>query len=313
MKTMKKPIKIILIVLSVILAFIILWSGVMFWYYPHYKNSKTNLKLSDTNANEVKVMSYNLRCLNVMDCGKTSWFYRADLIIKSIEKEKPGVIGFQEATKWQYNYLCDTMTGYDSIITYRDNSLSSEGCPLFFRTDLYTLIDKGSFWLSETPDVMSKSWGAQFNRICSYAILKDITTETEFVVFNTHLSHVSDEARINGIQVVLDKIAEFGSLPAVLMGDLNAEENSETYKNATKSFLDTKYQTENTMTSCTYQNFGKELDRDCIDYVMISKTGFKVISYKVITETYDGVYTSDHFPLAVSLSLEGTGENIDRN
>ena len=151
---------------------------------------------------------------------------------------------------------------------------------------------------------MSKDWDAACYRICSYAILKDKTTEKEFVVFNTHLDHVSDTARINGIQVVLDKIAEFGSLPAVLMGDLNAEEDSETYRSATVNFLDAKYQTENTMTSCTFQNWGTELDRNCIDYVMISKTAFKVNSYKVITETYDGVYTSDHYPLSVSISFE---------
>ena len=151
---------------------------------------------------------------------------------------------------------------------------------------------------------MSKDWGAAHYRICSYVILKDNATSKEFVVFNTHLDHVSDEARINGIGVVLDKIAEFGGLPAVLMGDLNAEESSETYRSATEHFLDAKYQTENTMTSCTYQNWGEALDRNCIDYVMVSFSGFTVNSYKVVTDTYDGVYTSDHFPLSVSLTLD---------
>ena len=88
------------------------------------------------------------------------------------------------------------------------------------------------------------------------------------------------------------------------MGDLNAEENSETYKSATENFLDVKYQTENTMISCTYQAWGEQLDRNCIDYIMISKTGFKVNSYKVLNETYDGVYPSDHFSLVSSLSFE---------
>lgn len=254
--------------------------------------------------NELRVMSCNVRCISPTDFGKKNWFYRADLIMQGIEKEQPSVIGFQEATKWQYSYLCDTLSSYDSVITYRDDAFNSEGCPIFYRSDMYTLINKGSFWLSETPDVMSKSWGAQFNRVCSYVILKDNATETEFVVFNTHLSHVSDEARINGIQAVLDKIAEFGSKPAVLMGDLNAKEDSETYKSATENFYDAKYQTENTMTSCTYQDWGEQLDRECIDYVMISKQGLKVNSYKVVTDTYDGVYSSDHFPLSVSISFE---------
>lgn len=302
---MKKSIKILLSAIAVILILTITFSVSFYWYYPHYKEMKKEVAIQEIyNENELRVMSCNVRCISPTDLGKKSWFYRADLIMQGIEKEQPGVIGFQEVTKWHYSYLCDTLPAYDSVITYRDEAFNSEGCPIFYRSDIYTLINKGSFWLSETPDVMSKSWGAQFNRVCGYVILKDNATGTEFVVFNTHLSHVSDEARINGIQVVLDKIAEFGSLPAVLMGDLNAEEDSETYRSATVNFLDTKYQTKNTMTSCTYQDWGKELDRNCIDYVMISKQGFKVNSYKVVTDTYDGIYSSDHFPLSVSLSFE---------
>lgn len=302
---MKKSSKILLSVIAVILVLGIAFSVSFYWYYPHYKEMKKEIAIQDIyRENELRVMSCNVRCISPTDLGKKSWFYRADLIMQGIQKEQPSVIGFQEVTKWHYSYLCDTLGMYDSVITYRDDAFNSEGCPIFYRSDIYTLIDKGSFWLSETPDVMSKSWGAQFNRVCSYVILKDNATGTEFVVFNTHLSHVSDEARINGIQVVLDKIKEFGSLPAVLMGDLNAEEDSQTYKSATVNFLDTKYQTENTMTSCTYQAWGEQLDKNCIDYILVSKTGFKTNSYKVVTDTYDGVYSSDHFPLSVSLSFE---------
>lgn len=300
---MKKFVKVILSLVAVLLAVIICLGGVFFWNYPHYKKLKREISAAEQNADEVRVMSCNLRCLNFTDMGKKSWFYRADLIINNIENENPGIIGFQEATKWQYSYLCDTLKGYDSIITYRDKAFNSEGCPIFYRTDLYTLIDKGSFWLSETPDEMSKDWNSACYRICSYVILNENASDSEFVVFNTHLDHISDEARINGIGVVLDKIKQFGSLPAMIMGDFNADENSETYKSAAENFLDVKYQTENTMTSCTYQNWGKSLDRDCIDYLMISKTGFKVNSYKVVRDTYDGVYPSDHFPLSVSLTL----------
>lgn len=302
---MKKIVKILISVVAAILVLAICFCGAFFWYYPHFKEAKTEIAMQDIYAeNELRVMSCNVRCIAPTDLGKKSWFYRADLVVQGIQNEQPGVIGFQEVTKWQYDYLCDTLGVFDSVITYRDDAFNSEGCPIFYRSDIYTLIDKGSFWLSETPEVMSKDWGSACYRICSYAILRDNATETEFVVFNTHLDHISDQARINGIQVVLDKIKEFGDLPAVLMGDLNAEEDSETYKSATENFLDAKYQTENTMTSATYQKWGKELDNDCIDYVMISKTGFKVNSYKVVTDTYNGVYSSDHFPLVASLSFE---------
>ncbi len=291
---------------AIVLAGVIIFLAIYIAPYPRYLKNKSEMKVDEAiNAEEIRIMSYNIRCHAPDDLGKKSWFYRANYVVDTIEKAQPTIIGFQEVTSWQYKYLCDTLASYGSIITYRDNiPVYSEGCPVFYRTDLYTLVDQGSFWLSETPDVMSKDWGAACYRICTYAILKDNATEKEFVVFNTHLDHVSDEARIKGIQVVLDKIKEFGSIPAMLIGDLNAVEDSETYISATSSFLDAKYQTENTMTSCTFQDWGEQLDRECIDYIMISKTDFKVNSYKVITDTYDGQYTSDHFPIFASLTFE---------
>lgn len=300
--------KIILIILSVILAVALVFVGITFAYYPHYIKNRDEVECDDILlADGFNVMSYNIRCMNPMDMGKKSWFYRADLVVDLIEDAQPAIIGFQEATKWQYNYLYEALDDYDSIITYRDDAYNSEGCPLFYRTDLFTLVDKGSFWLSETPEKMSKDWGAACYRICSYVILEDKTTGGRFAVFNTHLDHISDTARINGIKVVLDKIKEFNSLPAILMGDMNSRETSETYKSATEFFLDTKYQTENTMTSCTYQNWGKELDRNCIDYIFTSKSGFKVNSYKVERYTHDGIYLSDHFPICVNVSFDSQG------
>ena len=301
---MKKAIKwICLSIVALILVAGIAVGAEVFWYYPHLVQNKRELVAAEQSADEIRVMSCNLRCITPLDPGKKSWFYRADLIVNNIEKENPGIIGFQEATKLQYKYMCDTLTGYDSVIEFRDKSIISEGCPIFYRTDLYELIDKGSFWLSETPDVMSKDWDAACYRICSYVILKEKASGKEFVVFNTHLDHVSDEARINGIAVVLDKIEQFGSLPSMIMGDFNAAEGSQTYESATESFLDAKYQTENTMESCTYEGYGASLGGKAIDHLMISKTGLEVKSYKVVTDTYDGVYPSDHFQLSVVLTL----------
>lgn len=271
---MKQGTKVFICLLCVVLATLITVACIFCIYYPHYKQNQHAAVIEDKplERGEMRIMSCNLRCANVMDTGKKSWFYRADLIVKNTETEAPTIIGFQEATKWQYNYMCRTLQGYDSVITFRDESTFSEGCPVFYRTDLYDLIDKGSFWLSETPEKMSKDWDSACYRICSYVILKEKQTGLEFVVFNTHLDHVSEEARIKGIGVVLDKIAQFGSLPAMIMGDFNVEEDTETYRSATENFLDVKYQTKDPIKSCTYQNWGKRLDDDCIDYIMISKT-----------------------------------------
>lgn len=273
------------------------------WYFPHYLIRKEVVEITPDDGS-IRIMSCNLRCLTPLDLGKKNWFYRADLIIDNIEENAPGIIGFQEATCWQYDYLVDTLVGYDSVITYRDSTFNSEGCPIFYNTALYTLIDKGSFWLSETPELMSKDWDAACYRICSYVILKENASGQSFVVFNTHLDHISDEARINGIAVVLDKIAQFGDLPSVIMGDFNAVEGSETYISATESFLDANHQAAVADNRPTYQNWGNPLKSKRIDYFMISKSGFSVESYSVISAERDGVYSSDHNPILLVLSFD---------
>ncbi len=302
---MKRIIKTVLISLvCLVLAVAIVLVGNTFLFYPYYNNNKETVEIQVKNNGQIKMMSYNLRCISPTDWGKKAWFYRANLVIDDIENEKPGIIGFQESTKWHYKYLVDTLKGYDSVIEYRDEAFNSEGCPIFYNTSLYELVDKGSFWLSETPEVMSKSWGAQYNRVCSYVILTDKASGENFVVFNTHLSHVSDEARINGIKVVLDKIAEFGSLPSVIMGDFNALEGSVTYNSVTENFLDAKKVAEKTSDSHTYQNWGNPEKFQRIDYFMVSKTGFKINSYDVLSAVHDGVYSSDHCPIVLEVEIE---------
>ena len=272
------------------------------WYFPKYLRNRQALSMAPESGH-ITMMSANVRCLTPLDLGKKSWFYRADLLMEDIASQAPGIIGFQEATQWQYNYLVASMPQYDSVIDYRDTSIASEGCPIFYHKDQYTLVDKGSFWLSETPEVMSKDWGAAHYRICSYVILKENASGKSFVVFNTHLDHVSDEARIKGIGVVLDKIAQFGGLPAVIMGDFNAIEGSETYESVTENFLDARYEAAETRDSYTYQNWGNLESAKRLDYFMISKEGITALRYDVIPAVHNGVYASDHCPIVLELKL----------
>lgn len=291
--------------ICLLLALILVTGALNVMYLKHYKENKPSFDISSVEQDKsICIMSSNVRTWNPLDVAKRSWFYRADLLVKNIESEKPDIICFQEVTSMHYNYLTSSLKGYDNVIQYRDKSRFSEGCPVFFSTSRFELKDKGSFWLSETPEVMSKDWKSACYRICSYVILTDKESKKDLVVFNTHLDHISDEARINGIAVVLDKIKQFGGLPSIITGDFNAEEDSETYKSAVENFLDAKYQLDNPVKGPTYQHFGKEPDRENIDYFMISKTGIKVEEYKIVDKTYDGVYPSDHFPIVMRFTME---------
>lgn len=294
---------IVLSLLSVLLVVILAAAVALFWHYPRYLRHKEAVQIAPSTDGTITMMSYNVRCLTPLDPGKKSWFYRAELVMDDLQAESPDIIGFQEATKWQHDYLLDCLPEYGAVIAYRDESVIAEGCPIFYHGGRFDLVDQGAFWLSETPDVMSKDWGAANYRICSYVILTDKASGKDFVVFNTHLDHVSDEARINGIGVVLDKIAQFGGLPAVIMGDFNAVEGSETYKSVTQDFLDARYEAAETRDSYTYQNWGNLESAKRLDYFMISKEGITALRYDVIPAQHDGVYASDHCPIVLELKL----------
>lgn len=302
---MKRFLKILCISLSCLLLTAVVGTcAVLFWHYPQFHANRRALSIPAGDMEQSKIMSYNLRCLTPMDVGQKSWFYRADYILQDIETEAPGILGFQEATCWQYDFLVEALPDYDSVITYRDKAFNSEGCPIFYHTGRYTLVDKGSFWLSETPETMSRDWGAACYRITSYVILTDNASGKDFVVFNTHLDHVSDEARIKGMEVVLDKIAQFGGLPAVIMGDLNAEEDSATIAAATEHFLDARYAAPETVDTYTYQNWGNFTEARRIDYFMISRSGIVPLRYSVLDQPHDGVWSSDHSPIVLTMVLE---------
>ena len=304
---MKKKItkKASIIVLSLILAVSVCFGTAELFYYPHYISHRKSIHINNTDKTDnIKIISANVRTFSPTDTFKKSWFYRADLFVGSIAEQSPDIIGFQEVTKMHYAYLCKALSGYKNVIAYRDKSIQPEACPIFYRSSKFKLLKKGSFWLSETPEVMSRDWGSKCYRICSFVILQNKLNNKKLVVFNTHLDHVSDEARIKGIGVVLNKIKQFGSLPSIIMGDFNAVENSETYRAATKIFLDAKYQTKNTMKGATFQGFGTELESENIDYFMISKTGIGVNEYKILNNTVNDTYTSDHFPIYLDITLK---------
>ena len=114
--------KVLLPFVSLLLAFLLLWCAVVWVYYPHYTKNKREILTDATfNTEEIKIMSYNIRCHAPDDLGHKNWFYRANLVVDTIEKAAPTIIGFQEVNSSQYDYLCETMPSYDSIITFRDN------------------------------------------------------------------------------------------------------------------------------------------------------------------------------------------------
>src|SRR3546814_13670773 len=73
---------------------------------------------------------------------------------------------------------------------------------LGYRTDRFTLLAAGTFWLSQTPDRPGKGWDAAYPRIASWARLRDRTASQTLLVVNTHFDHVGQVARVESAKLI---------------------------------------------------------------------------------------------------------------
>ena len=279
--------------------------GFLFRYYPRYLNARETYDIAQVEwaEGEHTVMTFNIRRSDIWEPGKRNWYYRANLAAKSIAEIAPDIIGFQEAKEMQYMYLLDSLFGYESVNRYRDESKDPESCPIFYRADRYELMYCNSFWLSESPMYVSKDWDSGCYRVCVYAILQERASGREFAVFNTHLDHVSEKARVKGMQLILAWMEQQGGIPVILIGDMNMTDDAEPYRLATEGLFDARRRAKDTMEMHTYNDWGASADGSRIDYIFASKE-FSASKYWVETKTYDGVYTSDHFPACALLELK---------
>lgn len=99
----------------------------------------------------LKVMSFNIRYSNTTDQGEKSWSQRRKPCVDMIKDVNPGVIGMQESRTEQRNYLKTMLTKYELLEVPNTGTGSGGNSTVLYRTDLFTRVDWGYFYLSETP------------------------------------------------------------------------------------------------------------------------------------------------------------------
>lgn len=254
------------------------------------------------NESEVRIVQFNLRGFGV---GKKSVAYRSLGMTALLNEIHPDSMGFQEATYAWMLCLQNYLTDYAYVGVGRDDGgIMGEFSPIFYLKDKYTLLDSGTFWLSETPDKPgSKSWGSACTRICTWALLANKETGKIYAHLNTHLDHVSDSARTHQMELVLQKAKEYiGDYPVVLTGDMNDDSNSNMYVAATSILVDTRLASPETDNTATFHNYGLSVTNRIIDYVFVS-SDVTPVKYDVIDEKPNGDYVSDHNGICVDLKF----------
>ena len=170
--------------LAILLAFVMVVSLVT----PALASGET----ADKTPTNIRVISWNV----YGSSGITSTYpdasvnSRGALTVELINKYKPDSVGFQEANLGMKNFLTAALTDYTAV----PESLVHNNA-IFYDAKKWELLEAETFWLSLTPDYPSKYPDANEERTCTYAIFQNRETGERYAHFNTHMDHVSVNAR----------------------------------------------------------------------------------------------------------------------
>ena len=259
-------------------------------------------------ATSLSVMTFNMRYDNPED-GQNNWRFRRERIAGVIKAQEIDVLGTQELLSNQFNDLSGLLTGYQGVGVGRlDGAESGEYCAVFFRKDRFTLLDSGTFWLSETPEVVgSLGWDGACERIATWVVLRDRDGRELFFI-DTHLDHVGQVARDEGVSLLMKRIETLsGGRPVILTGDFNSEPGSSVVALVQKDGVlrDAKaIAQQRSGTDWSFSDFGQipEAERPLLDYIFVSGD-IEALRYEVLPDTFDGGYVSDHAPVMAVVKI----------
>ena len=123
---------------------------------------------------KLTIMSFNVRQSKAKEVDpNNSWKNIKEACLAMLKETMPDVVGFQEVQmgdQWPFfrEGMQDTHDGYG--IGRRDGNVKGETSGFLYNRDKLTLIEHGTFWLSETPEVPSLSFDEKYYRSATWGI-----------------------------------------------------------------------------------------------------------------------------------------------
>ena len=247
----------------------------------------------------LKAMSFN-----VWVSGKS--VERNERVLSIIRNYFPDTIGFQEVDPvWLSTINAGLKDQYAWVGEGRNGGNSGEYNPIFYKKEIFNLIESGTKWLSDTPNTPSKVTESSLNRVYTYALLERKSDGKRVMVVNTHFDHTSATAREKQADILVAYLKTITDYPIVLTGDFNCDSSSGAYSKIVKNYVTNSSDIADTKINkaATFTNYGSS--NKIIDFVFVSPKGIAVTSYKVCNEMINGDFPSDHHPVLIEYTLLG--------
>lgn len=264
------------------------------------------------NYPELKVMSFNIRYPNPGD-GMNTWDNRKEKVTSLIRFHEVDLLGIQEAHRSQLDVLANALPQFEWFGVCRTDGSTqplpdNEFSAILYRKDRLERLEGNTFWLSETPDVPgSKSWDAALPRIVTWAQFRDLENGKVFFHFNTHFDHIGIEARKQSAVLLLEKVRSIaGTSPVIVTGDFNCSEGDVPYQILSGELNDAfgqSHEPHHGPKATFASNFEVSgLNDRRIDFIFV-KNGFHVKRHGILSDSWNGVFASDHLPVLSGISL----------
>ena len=253
-----------------------------------------------------KLITFNIRNDNARD-GKDAWIYRVDTVVELLSKQH--LIGLQEVTARQLKTLMARLPEFEFYGVGRDDGRSrGEHAPIGIRKSRFTVLERGTFWLSEDPEQIGVAgWDASLPRTCTWVLVKDRFTGEKLWVANTHFDHRGSTARLESARLLKRMVSQQPAvMPVVVMGDFNCLQKSAPYVALVgDQFLqDARLLSRRKVVGpeSTWNGFRAVVSDRIIDHIFVrGPVSIEQLS-TLDPKTSAGRYASDHLPVQVEVS-----------
>lgn len=249
--------------------------------------------------NEYTIMSFNLLFGATKSGSYPDEYARREAVITQIKETAPDTLGVQECNYEWYDILCEDLADeYDVVGELTNYEYLPWRNAVFYRKDRFELVKTQTYWLSDTPEVMSKTPFSKQFRTVTCATLKDKKTGKTVTHCNTHMGFLVDEKPIQ-YGALLKVLGNFAH-PLLLTGDFNTKFETENWCSMIEEsgYVSAFHLTDDHDEQSSYRGGVGH-----IDHCFCTDDTLDVISHRLLGDTVNGVAPSDHKALVVKYSI----------